>query len=589
MKKFFINFLDKTKTQPDIWFFFGFLLTFSLSIRKVLFYFPIQRTFNEYANLHICLSDIFLIMAISLWLFTVLSHTKSNMSRSSLWITQFIHQLYLVLPLLLVFWSFISIFWSQNKILALFGSLKILEFYLLYLYMIFRIIPLFYYSEKKTIVPRGTIFNYKEQDIFVIIIIVTSLFQSFIGIAQFIFQKSLGLVFLKESIISPILPGIAKLVFNKHKIIRAYGLMPHPNILGGFLLFSIIITLLYKQLFHVEQFEDSMIKDQNSLYISFKKWLLRNLWLINAILIIQILALSLSFSKSAIIGLLIALVFIYYKSDKKSKRMFHVEHSHVWLLLFLIFLISSFLIFKPDLNSIFIKSLKERLFYLNVPRGTFLANPLRGVGTGQFILAMPHFYQNVLLPWQFQPIHNVFLLILSELGIIGLIIFVWWILQLFHVEQLSYYDKTKLQQIASLLPLKRKDGNKVKNQNKDETISSHYNNSNCSTWNNLNRKDLHKTFNNTRNLNHSKNNQNLTTQKKETYFKENRAGESTSILYNNYYYLSMIYFQSILLGFIFIMFFDHYLWDIQQGSLMFWMIAGLIIGLKNILYFKFHD
>jgi len=343
----------------------------------------------------------------------------------------------------------------------------------------------------------------------------------------------------------------------------------------------------------VEQFENSIIKDQGGLYISFKKWFLRNLWLIKAILIIQILALLLSFSKSAIIGLLIALVFIYYKSDKKSKKMFHVEHFHIWLLLFLIFLVSSFLIFKPDLNSIFIKSLKERLFYLNVPRGTFLTNPLRGVGAGQFILAMPHFYKNVLLPWQFQPIHNVFLLILSELGIIGLIIFVWWILQLFHVEQLSYHDKAKLQQIASFALLKRKDENKVKNQNKDETISYHNNNSNCSTWNNLNRKDLHKTFNNTRNLDYSRNNsitkQNLTLQKEKIHFKENRVGESISILYNNYCYLSMIYFQSILLGFIFIMFFDHYLWDIQQGSLMFWMIAGLIIGLKNILYLKSHN
>ena len=54
----------------------------------------------------------------------------------------------------------------------------------------------------------------------------------------------MGLLWLKESIISPNIPGVAKLIFNGHVYIRSYGLFPHPNILGGFLVFSIISTLL---------------------------------------------------------------------------------------------------------------------------------------------------------------------------------------------------------------------------------------------------------------------------------------------------------------------------------------------------------
>lgn len=34
----------------------------------------------------------------------------------------------------------------------------------------------------------------------------------------------------------------------------------------------------------------------------------------------------------------------------------------------------------------------------------------------------------------------------------------------------------------------------------------------------------------------------------------------------------------VLLAFIFIMFFDHYLWDIQQGQIMLWAILGLIVA-----------
>ena len=34
----------------------------------------------------------------------------------------------------------------------------------------------------------------------------------------------------------------------------------------------------------------------------------------------------------------------------------------------------------------------------------------------------------------------------------------------------------------------------------------------------------------------------------------------------------------IFLGFLFIGFFDHYFWTIQQGQLTFWLIAGLLVA-----------
>jgi hypothetical protein len=40
-------------------------------------------------------------------------------------------------------------------------------------------------------------------------------------------------------------------------------------------------------------------------------------------------------------------------------------------------------------------------------------------------------------------------------------------------------------------------------------------------------------------------------------------------------------FKGILLGFIFIMLFDHYFWDIQQGSLMLWILLGIIAGINK--------
>jgi hypothetical protein len=36
--------------------------------------------------------------------------------------------------------------------------------------------------------------------------------------------------------------------------------------------------------------------------------------------------------------------------------------------------------------------------------------------------------------------------------------------------------------------------------------------------------------------------------------------------------------QTIFIGFLFIMFLDHYLWDIQQGSFLLWMTMGFLVG-----------
>ena len=43
----------------------------------------------------------------------------------------------------------------------------------------------------------------------------------------------------------------------------------------------------------------------------------------------------------------------------------------------------------------------------------------------------------------------------------------------------------------------------------------------------------------------------------------------------------IFYLKAILLAFVFVMFFDHYLWDIQQGQIMLWAILGLIVAINR--------
>lgn len=472
-----IDFLKKIKIELHTLFCYGFILTFPLTIRKVIWYFPLGGSFNEYSGLYLYLSDIFLILTLIFWIFPILRNKKNYLSSNKLWITIFIHNLSISIPFLLVFFSFISILWSENQAVAIFRSIKLLELYLLYIYIYFKNVP------------RGTFLKKVLR-----IILIAGFIQSIIAIWQFIIQHSIGLRFLQESIISPVIPGVAKIILNDHIFIRAYGLMPHPNILGGFLLFSIVLTILYKKLFHVEQFYE----------------------ILNIILFIQGIALLLTFSKSAIIGLILAIIYINVpRGTLTNSKLFHVEQFRRKFLISAIIIVSLFIIFKPNLNILFTKSLGERFFYLNVSRGTILDNPVFGVGMGEFVLNIPNYIKNGFEVWQYQPVHNVFLLIWSELGIIGLGLFVAWIWK-------TIFDNKKMFHVEHL----KEDENK-------ESIA---------------------------------------------------MGDSNTILEHKNNTLSImtieIYFKAILIGFLFIMLFDHYFWDIWQGQIIFWLVMGIIAGIK---------
>jgi len=635
-----IKFIKQTwnifKQEPDVWFFYMFIATFTLSIRKIIYAFKIRDSFNEYTGVYIYLSDIFLILIfISFILYnnkSILSNIHTALSRLFTRIQLFhveqllskkthnlivprgtincirktyahiINNYLTIFPLFMAFFAFISIMWTTNKPLALYKSIKLTEFVLLYFYII-HIVPrgtiskniitnhltnirihlakLFHVEQLqclnicpaesnhncstwnnydyKSIVPRGTIIS----NAFLIIILI-GIFQSIIGISQFIMQHSIGLIWLKESIISPTSSGVAKIVLNNSAYIRAYGLFPHPNILGGYLAFSIVLTFLFFKLFHVEQFiimntaknlankrvlipqgkpwtqwvhaasrevlnllVSALARKRKLIFFSLtsldnnnsNKWLglisekfaivPRGTIVLYFILSIQLVGLSLTFSKSAIFGLAVGLFFIHIIKittivprgtiktsllntkllHKLHHKLFHVEQLKIlFLLAAIIGLLAIFI--KPDLESLFIKSLLEREFYLQTSIPSIFQHPFIGLGAGQAILELEKI-ANV-QSWQFQPVHNVLLLIANEYGIFVAFGFVFYLFKLF---------------------------SKI----------------NCSTWNNL-----------------------------------NKGSHNTLIIINH--------LKALLLIFAFIMLFDHYFWDIQQGTILLWLTFGMIAG-----------
>jgi hypothetical protein len=297
------------------------------------------------------------------------------------------------------------------------------------------------------IVPRGTILCIGFLFVFVIGLGVA---QAFLGIVQFIIQHQVGLDWLKESIFNKNITGVAKININHGLFVRAYGLFPHPNILGGFLSFSLITTLLYKKLFHMEQSNSINIKIITDSVIKY----------INFLLLIQAIGLLLTFSKSAVIGLILAIIYlrfpcgilklIFFRMTRwrgcciigcstwnnyklRILRLFHVEHFKLLYIMVISGSIGLVALFfsRLDLYVFFIKSLKERALYLIMAEQIISSSPIIGIGTGQFVVISKKMFSDLVF-WQYQPVHNVFLLIWSDWGVFGLVVFVLFLRSLFY-------------------------------------------------------------------------------------------------------------------------------------------------------------
>ena len=106
-------------------------------------------------------------------------------------------------------------------------------------------------------------------------------------------------------------------------------------------------------------------------------------------------------------------------------------------LLFLIFLIiSNFSLIQARIGDDLFSdndlpsnhAISDRSFYNNVSRETISENFILGSGLGTYIFQIDEYLEknNIkqeLQPWQYQPAHNIYLLIASEIGIIGLLFF----------------------------------------------------------------------------------------------------------------------------------------------------------------------
>ncbi len=254
------------------------------------------------------------------------------------------------------------------------------------------------------------------------ILVILSCLQCALGIYQYFHQHSLGLGFLGELDMRHFPfhnPGKHRWLFDKllspgqsnEFLYRASGTFTHPNILGGFLFCAVMSS------FYLFMREETRVKRL----------------LLIPVVILQIFTLYIIFSRSAILALVFAtLIWGCYQCRAILKstgfrspafRRFSILASTILFSAILgIAIFYSQLMARGGIinyNAVTTYADSERVQYLKMAIDMIKEHPLLGIGFNNFQL-----YEDPIQPGYpghvfFSKVHNIYLLVTSEMGLIG--------------------------------------------------------------------------------------------------------------------------------------------------------------------------
>jgi len=381
-----------------------FLFTFPFSLHSVLYEKATYRfgNFNLWVTGILFLSEIFLFGIFFLQLFSPLrksnevlridkSETQTDFSFRPKWSA--VEKSIPILLFLFLLNAALLTFWKGDLWLFGFFLFHLLAGGIFYRLMKAEIIPL-----KQSI--RWLLFG--------------ALFQIIVAFFQVKLNHSLGLHFFGEPHLSSEILNVAKNNLDDGtKVIRGYGTFLHPNVLGVYLM-----TLLFVCLPHLKRF--SLV-----------------LW--PAILLLGI---YLTGSRAAMLttGVLLFL-FLFFKFVRGA----YLKKVFCFGILGLFLAINAWFFLNSDKVTVKSTSFAERIEQ-NVISQKMFKTHWYGVGVDQFTLTMEEQASRKLKPWNFQPVHNVYFLVLNETGFQGLLL-----LLLMIVFSLKAYFKKESESIAKML------------------------------------------------------------------------------------------------------------------------------------------
>lgn len=345
--------------------------------RIVLLPRPIPPLYSDYTDFLLFAADVAMLITLALWILSlILLPHEVTLGPRHIWI-----------PLAgLTMAGWISTISSFDAQLAAYHAIRLFALFWFYVYIVNEIRSIAW-----VVIPIG----------------IQIMIQSIVALAQFIAQRSVDLQKLGELYLNPAWPGVSIVVANGVRLLRAYGLSDHPNILGGCLAFGLLIML--------------------AAYIHIP----RPFPILSAF-IPAFPALLVTFSRSAWLAFLGGSVFIIIVEILSHK--WESMRQLPWLALMCLFLLSPFLLayarfFGARLNadnsfntpSVEQQSIGERFLLFNSTLPILGDHPLSGVGLGNAPIALRAYYPK--FPVSYEPPHLTIIDVALETGLLGAVFY----------------------------------------------------------------------------------------------------------------------------------------------------------------------
>ncbi len=197
--------------------------------------------------------------------------------------------------------------------------------------------------------------------------------------------------------------------------LRSYGTLPHPNILGGFCSLGLLFGWALKIKNYDGAINDSVINKKTGEKIL--------PYFLSTLILLSSLGVFFSFSKSAVLGLIggsVILILLNKKIVGIKKSLLPITPTIIILVIFCA-IFGPLITTRLDTNSrLEQKSATERINQYQQAKEILKQRPISGTGLNNYALYL--WQQNPDQPiFMYQPIHNIYILILCELGLLSLL------------------------------------------------------------------------------------------------------------------------------------------------------------------------
>lgn len=275
----------------------------------------------------------------------------------------------------------INTLFASGVLLSFFKWIKVLEFFVLSLYV---------FSNKKTLL-----------ELIKTPLSLSIVYTFFIAFFQILLQRTIGgaLYFFGERSFTASTPGISLINFFGRAVMRPYATFSHPNSLAGFVLIGVFLLLTAKS---------KSLLDRVAIVLGTG-------------------TIFLTFSQNAWVAFFVMLILVLLREKKRWGSVKKIIFFFTLIFSLILPVISQILISNKLVLS-FDLSIKRRLVLSEIAGMVFSNHPIFGVGLGGFIPTMAkilvsHDFLVTETVWWLQPVHNIYLLVLSEIGIVGFSLF----------------------------------------------------------------------------------------------------------------------------------------------------------------------